>query len=62
MCYFCHTSQNNPSAPAHRSARCRDKANTYSQVPMDKRRYDHGQPIVGPQFLIVQTATSYTGK
>jgi hypothetical protein len=36
----------NPSAPAHRSARCRDRANTFSEIPMEKRMYDHGQRII----------------
>ena len=35
----------NPSAPDHRSLRCRDRANTYSQVPMERRMYNHGQRI-----------------
>jgi hypothetical protein len=46
MCHFCHNMQYNPSAPDHRSARCRDRSNTYSQIPMEKRMYDRGQRIV----------------
>jgi len=44
----------NPSAPDHRSARCRDRANTYSQIPMDKRMYDHGQRVIGGPSTVVQ--------
>lgn len=45
MCYFCHTLKFNPSAPAHRSTRCRDRSNTYSEIPMEKRMYDRGQRV-----------------
>jgi hypothetical protein len=61
MCYYCHNLQNNPSAPDHRSTRCYDRANTYSQIPMEKRTYDQGQPIVRAQVLIIRTVTYSSG-
>ncbi|CAF2586582.1 unnamed protein product [Rotaria sp. Silwood2] len=45
MCYYCHTLQNNPGASMHPGARCLDRSNDYSQVPMNQRIYDCGQPI-----------------
>jgi len=31
MCYFCHTLDNNPGAPPHKSENCRDPRNSYSK-------------------------------
>jgi len=45
MCYYCHTLKYNPSAADHRSSRCRDRSNTYSQIPMERRMYDRGQRV-----------------
>ncbi len=45
MCHYCHVLKNNPRAPDHPGIRCLDCANTYSQVPMIQRKYDHGKPI-----------------
>ncbi len=60
MCYYCHNLRNNSSAPDHRSAYCLDRANTYSQVPMDKRTYNQGKPIVDAKILIIRTITFHT--
>jgi len=62
MCYYCHTLKTNPSAPAHRSINCLDRANTYSQIPMDKRKYNQGKPIVAARLIIIRTATFHSGK
>ena len=55
MCHFCHQLKISPSAPAHRSANCYDRANTYSQIPMTKRRFNNGKPIVIAGIIIVRT-------
>ncbi|CAF1255355.1 unnamed protein product [Rotaria magnacalcarata] len=44
MCHFCHVLAKNPQAPQHRSAKCIDKANGFSKVPMNKRTYENGKP------------------
>ncbi len=46
MCHYCHILKNNPTAPIHRGVQCLDRSNTYSQVPMDRRIYDRGQPLI----------------
>ena len=46
MCHYCHNLNNNPTAPFHRGVQCLDRSNTYSQVPMDQRIYDRGQPLL----------------
>lgn len=45
MCHFCHVLRKNPNALKHPSKRCLDRANTYSQMPMNKRIYENGKNI-----------------
>lgn len=45
MCYYCHQLGNHKDAPDHRSLKCRDRANTYSRVPMEKRMYNQGKRV-----------------
>jgi len=61
MCYFCHNLKNSPSAPGHRSINCLDRANTYSKIPIDERKYNNGKPIVSARLIIIRTATLHTG-
>jgi hypothetical protein len=58
---MCYNLQNNSSEAAYRSSHCYDRANMYSQMPMDKRTPDPGQPFIGAQLLIIRITTFDTG-
>lgn len=45
MCHYCHTLRHNPQAPSHKSVHCRDKMNSYSKVPANKRLFENGKHI-----------------
>ncbi len=45
MCYFCHVLGKNPQAPKHLGSNCLDKANSFSNIPMNKRIYENGRRI-----------------
>ena len=45
MCHYCHILKYNPNAPYHKGIKCLDCSNTYSQVPMIRRKYKQGQPL-----------------
>lgn len=47
MCYYCHKLGHHKDAADHRSLKCRDRSNTFSQVPMERRMFNQGKRITG---------------